>query len=234
MSPESSFAAGTRVQVVRRVLSEGSDYLSLHGRTTGRRQGDLVEVAFAEHHGVAPAYFHQSELSPAPLRIHLYLDIDGVLNPIALEGETLADVWGGLTAYTAAYGEQVAPALVARLNRLVAEHSITGHWLTTWMQEAPEFGQLVGLAGSESWPVLEAKSSLGWAWPKFSSVRAHVEATAPDLAIWFDDHLAEEPEARQWADEHPNVLAFSPKKTHGVTPEMIDEIEDAVAVLNAG
>lgn len=164
------------------------------------------------------------------MRIHLYLDIDGVLN--AYERRALPGYhsqWlGGYTAnidYT-----HTAPAMVERINGLVAKYGIRGHWLTTWMDEAPAFGEHIGLEGCKAWPVLNA---VHWPdpkvrWEKFASIKAHVEATKPDMAFWFDDDLATEPDAMRWAYSIPGMAAFAPEGVHGITPGMLNAMERTI------
>ena len=156
--------------------------------------------------------------------IHLYLDIDGVLN--AYERRALTGYhsqWSG--GYVQHGYESVAPAMVERINELVSRYGIKTHWLTTWMKEAPAFGRQIGLEGCEAWPILEARHGVGSNWPKFTSIKAHVEATKPDLAFWFDDDLETETDAMRWAFQTPGVTAFAPNGVHGITPGMLRAVE---------
>ncbi|MFK4298129.1 hypothetical protein ABH924_003290 [Arthrobacter sp. GAS37] len=158
---------------------------------------------------------------------HLYLDIDGVLNAW-LRGPKSPSLWdGGYEFHQCWYGEYVAPAMISRLNTLIAEHGITGHWLTTWMEAAPMFGSLIGLEGSESWPVLEAVKGTGRHWSKWSTIRRHFNTTQPDAALWIDDDLALNRRALRWA-KTAGVLAWAPNGFHGITPAMLEDIEQAL------
>lgn len=158
------------------------------------------------------------------MKVNLYLDIDGVLNAYERKITTLPSLWKD--GYRQYGWEWVAPAMIDRLNWIIRHYGVAAYWLTTWEDMAPDFGQTIGLAGSKSWPWLKAMvSGVGSDWPKFTSIREHVAATKPDLAFWFDDDLAYEPSAQRWADEHPNVHAFAPTGTHGITPRMLADME---------
>lgn len=156
-------------------------------------------------------------------RVHLYLDIDGVLNAYERRSITIPSLWDG--GYTTVRWESWSPAMVAELNRIITEHGIVCHWLTTWESEAGAFGKLIGLDGSESWPWLPARSGGLDDWQKFDSIRDHIAKTEPDLAFWFDDDLATEPDADEWASSHPRVYHFAPNGTHGITPSMLGDME---------
>jgi hypothetical protein len=158
------------------------------------------------------------------VKIHLYLDIDGVLN--AYERHALPGFhsqWPG--GYERNGYEHVAPIMVNRLNNMISTYGIRAHWLTTWMDGAVGFGQHFGLEGSSTWPILDAIHGNGDEWAKFTSIKAHVEETKPDLAFWFDDDLATEPEAMRWAFSVPGMAAFAPEGVHGITPGMLRAVE---------
>lgn len=156
---------------------------------------------------------------------HLYLDIDGVLNacsnmfvPVDLKA------WPEYVLVNKY--EVVAPAMIRELNRVIAEHGIIGHWLTTWEREAPEFGKQIGLTGSGDWEWLPTHYREDHAdrWGKFQSIQEHTSLTQPDSCIWLDDDLANEPAARDWAMAN-GVMALAPTASHGITPHMIAQIE---------
>jgi hypothetical protein len=161
--------------------------------------------------------------------IHLYLDIDGVLNAYDRLEHTPSDWPSGYRPIIAGgYILIVADDCVARLNALIAEHGIVPHWLTSWEKTAQEAGPMIGLKGSESWPWFEARGFTQRAWTKHTSIRDHLEQTQPELAFWLDDDLAHVRTAREWADQHPGLHAYAPDPTHGITPAILDDIERAI------
>ena len=161
---------------------------------------------------------------------HLYLDIDGVLNAYERRSISIPSLWHG--GYVTRGWESWSPSMIERLNELIAEHGIICHWLTTWESEAGAFGKLIGLTGSEHWPWLAAQSGVGVDWPKFTSIRQHVAEHKPDLAFWFDDDLATEPDAVDWANAQSNVYAYAPTGAHGITPRMLDHVESLLGGNN--
>ena len=163
---------------------------------------------------------------------HLYLDIDGVLNAW-LRHKASTSLWdGGYEFHRLWYGEFVAPAMVSRLNALIAEHDIQGHWLTTWMDHAPTFGAMIGLTGSGKWPVLEAVTGRGRDWTKWTTIRKHVSSTKPDLALWVDDDLAKHRAALRWA-KSSGILSWAPNGLHGITPAILDDMHRALNAAHA-
>ncbi|AXE38324.1 HAD domain-containing protein [Acidipropionibacterium virtanenii] len=169
--------------------------------------------------------------------INIYLDIDGVLNrygPVR-RGRTGADPvdpdedeW---SAYTSAGGVLMwPPEMMARINRLLAAPEVTPYWLTTWESEAAVFGEQVGLEGSADWTWLPSRGlSADGRWQKFASIRDHVDQTDPIFAVWLDDDLAHESEARRWARRSGRVLAFAPEPMVGLRPSELARIEELVA-----
>lgn len=169
--------------------------------------------------------------------INIYLDIDGVLNrygPVRRGGSGAdpadpgEDEW---SAYTSAGGVLVwPPEMVARINRMVAADGVTPYWLTTWESEASVFGEQVGLEGSGDWTWLPAIGTSGdGRWQKYASIHDHVDQTDPLFAVWLDDDLAHEPEARRWARRTGRVLALSPEPMEGLRPSQLTRIEELVA-----
>lgn len=152
------------------------------------------------------------------MRNHLYLDIDGVLN--AYERHVVRDEFLRWPEYVAYGREYVAPAMIEALNGVIADYDVNVYWLTTWESGAGDFGKMIGLEGSESWPWLPALGHGHQGWEKFDSIRRHVAQSLPDVAYWIDDDLLHEPEARVWAQQ-TGVNWIAPHGLHGITPENI-------------
>jgi hypothetical protein len=164
---------------------------------------------------------------------HLYLDIDGVLN--ACSNRFVPKDLRAWPEYVEVNKyEIVAPAMIERLNEVIAKHGIIGHWLTTWEREAPEFGGQIGLAGSDGWAWLPTHYRDGFSdtWGKFQSIQEHTSVTQPTSAIWIDDDLATEPAARAWAKAN-GVIALAPTAGNGITPQMLDRIDAELSGLAA-
>jgi hypothetical protein len=174
------------------------------------------------------------------VKIHLYLDVDGVLNAydrLAYEkfsGEGLPSKWdGGYEYFRADNGFRIAyaPEMIARLNEVIARHGIVCHWLTTWEYEARQLGERLGITGSEEWEVLDAMQySRKGGWLKLDSIKDHITETTPDVVIWFDDDIFYEDEARNWADAE-GLYWHAPTGAHGITPEMLDEVDASLDIL---
>lgn len=151
---------------------------------------------------------------------HLYLDIDGVLN--TLQPNRPGTPWGRheypniMVSYP--------PALVSALNLLIEETPDLGvFWLSSWEDEAPAFGESIGLVGAGDWPWLaSAGPGRGGEWEKFVSIQEHLDETRPDISVWCDDELATEPQARGWANAS-GLLTISPDNV--LTPEDVFAIQ---------
>lgn len=155
---------------------------------------------------------------------HLYLDIDGVLN--THQPSLGHNPWGAhldpapLITY--------APALIDEVNDLIAGvENLRVFWLTSWEDEAPDFGATVGLNGARDWPWLSAAGyHRGEDWEKFLSIRNHIRQTSPDQVVWCDDELALEGTARNWATK-AGILTIAPSNV--LTPEHLQQIRDYFA-----
>ena len=154
---------------------------------------------------------------------HLYLDIDGVLNPWHIDG-----TWGQVVEKT--IFTHFPPSLIAELNELIA--SVPGlqvFWLSSWERASQDYGQDAGLIGSEQWPWLPAGGSgREEAWEKFVSIQEHLKVTQPDQVVWCDDELMEERAAWRWACDQPNLLPISPENV--LLPEHLEQIRSFFAV----
>lgn len=148
---------------------------------------------------------------------HLYLDIDGVLNPWHIDG-----TWGRVVEKT--IFTHYAPALVDAMNELIAEvPNLKVFWLTSWEESAHDYGEDAGLIGGAHWPWLPASSSgREEDWQKFISIQAHLEQAQPERAVWCDDELLHERTAWEWASARSDVLAISPENV--LTPEHLEQI----------
>lgn len=150
---------------------------------------------------------------------HLYLDIDGVLN--TRPGHEESTPWGRHEHPSALIS--YAPELIRCVNELIASiEELQVFWLTSWEDEAAEFGRQVGLKGADEWTWLPASGpGRGLEWEKLSSLRRHMLDTHPDQVAWCDDELATEPVARAWADTD-GVLTVAP--TAVLTPAQLRAI----------
>ncbi|MGY3567932.1 HAD domain-containing protein [Sinomonas sp. RB5] len=173
------------------------------------------------------------EMNQAVLKINLYLNVDGVLiaGRVGRRPEGVESLWpGGYVVAHPYVWTQVSPAMIEALNVLIARHSIAGCWTTSWERKAPAFGEQTGLTGSGEWPVLEVNEPVWTEWSKAAAVRNHIAATGPDAAVWIDDHLGVQPEAREWA-EASGILTIAPDPVHGIEPRHLEAIEQYVAGL---
>ncbi|GAB2764622.1 HAD domain-containing protein [Sinomonas soli] len=174
---------------------------------------------------------------------HLYLDIDGVLIADRREGpedlttfrlgshrQPAAPVWsGGYVSVPPHTWAQVAPAMVETLNALIRRYGLQGHWVSSWSAEAPALGESVGLRGSGEWPVLEvAARTWGSRWSKLRVVRDHIAQARPAAAVWIDDQLRVQHEAKSWA-LHAGVQAIAPDAVQGVSPKDLQVVEHYLA-----
>ena len=160
---------------------------------------------------------------------YLFLDIDGVLNaPLAKLNHSTA--WPEYRyaqrkpGYT--YGEIVAPEMINQLNQLIKEHDVTVVWLTTWEEEAPDFGQRIGLNEATGWEWLDTGDRNG-NWGKWESIKTYLNnyRQKHDHIAWLDDDLVDEHDASLWAAKN-NILAIAPTNTHGITPAHLQQLQN--------
>lgn len=163
--------------------------------------------------------------------INIYFDIDGVLNLYGRDPRPDSpddqDLWGSYRSQSMMV--TYSPDMVERLNTVLEDPEVTPYWLTTWESQAGWFGAHVGLRDAREWTWLPAvgMSSAGQ-WQKFASIRRHVRTTRPSMAIWFDDDLAIQDDARAWADRTGFVHAQSPEPRIGLRPSDVDRLADLV------
>lgn len=159
--------------------------------------------------------------------IHVYLDIDGVLNAITRAADP---GWGWSdSAVTKVRGFPInySPEMVGRLNDLAER--VTFHWLTTWREHARELAAAVGLDGG-AWPVLDAPDTFtAKSWWKLTAIRDHVAETSPELSFWIDDDLSFDDGANEWLRGRDDVVAVSPQSEVGLTRRALDLIDAAIA-----
>lgn len=155
----------------------------------------------------------------------LYIDVDGVICPFGPEGTT---AWGSAWERADAGLLPVAFAaeLVAELNSLAAMESIRCVWLTSWEELAPQYlCPAINLQGG-AWPYLSADGAgSGTGWWKLRAIQDDIEATAPESAVWIDDQLAFEADARAWARLlGRRMLLVSPHPRQGMAPAELAKV----------
>lgn len=157
--------------------------------------------------------------------VDVLFDVDGVWNIFPSPSE-----WGWQCAPTISkvigFPITYSQDLIDRVHELVARPDVHAHWLTTWMERAPQdLCPALGIDGAE-WPVLgEISYSLGKGpWWKLTAVQRHAEATDRRI-VWIDDDLAFDEEACDWVRANDRVLGISPRTSVGLTAAHLDIIE---------
>jgi len=163
--------------------------------------------------------------SRALMRVRVFLDFDGVLNP---EGRPPCDL---LADWRAATVNGVAiswsPTLAARLGRLADHADVL--WLTTWARNAQiHLTPLLGLPSFELAGVDHFETP--WRWWKLDVV-TELWNTDPRPFVWIDDDLTLFDEASDWVRGlgHERALAIAPDPSVGLTPDHLDTIDRFVA-----
>ncbi|KIS27497.1 hypothetical protein TV39_10520 [Arthrobacter sp. SPG23] len=157
--------------------------------------------------------------------VSLYLDVDGVICPFGAAGAT---DWGSpwRTSDAGLLEVTYAGELVESLNALAVTPGLRCVWLTSWEEMAPDYlCPAIGLAGRE-WPVL-ASDGLGGGggWWKLQALQRDIEASAPDRAVWIDDQLDFEAEARAWASVlGRRLLLISPHPRRGLSRAELEAV----------
>lgn len=164
--------------------------------------------------------------------VSIYFDIDGVLNLYGPDPREASpgdeDLWDSyrIQSMMVTY----SPEMVTRLNEILARPEVTPYWLTTWEAEAGWFGQIVGLDGAQHWQWLPAMGvTPSGQWQKLASIRRHLRQTRPRAAVWFDDDLAVQIDARRWADRVGSIHAYAPEPRIGLRPSELDRVEKLIA-----
>jgi hypothetical protein len=149
--------------------------------------------------------------APAAPRPVVFVDIDGVLAPLAMrEGLEVAHVggWQGTVVYD--------PAVIAYLRRWHEEGLAEVRWLTSWDDDANTcFAPQVGLPTFFVHP--EPLRSDGRGWWKEAVVCHHLYET-PRRVVWLEDEAADSPAARLVAEAEPHrALIIVPDDRVGLT-----------------
>jgi hypothetical protein len=185
----------------------------------------------------------------------LLLDVDGVLNALADDADSLA-AWprwerGWASADGRRWPIRWAPDVVDRLRDWHEDGRLELQWLTTWGHDAnEELRRLIGLpelavAGTYADEDLEgapevgagqahaavapaAPDPLSGRWWKYDVARRLREAHPDRRLIWVDDelHHPRSPFVR-WAGDH-GVLAVGPDPVTGLAPQDLRTIEQAL------
>jgi hypothetical protein len=118
-----------------------------------------------------------------------------------------------------------APALIARLHRLLAG-GVRGHWLTSWGRDAADhLAPAVGFTGAADWPVLAAvdTETRADAWWKADAVADHLAASDADLVVCVDDDIADwHRHAAPSLAGDPRLVTLSPAVDRGLLPAHLD------------
>lgn len=150
----------------------------------------------------------------------MFLDVDGVLSPLA-PGSSAWDDWERV--------EDIPFHLVLsrRMARRIRELGVEVVWLTTWEHDANAV--VADTLGWEPNDVLVREGSdAGW-W-KLAAIRERIEAE-PRPFVWIDDELERRKrEVESWLRglEVP-ALAISPRPEVGLTTAELERIEEFVA-----
>ena len=141
------------------------------------------------------------------MRPLLYLDVDGVLLPLARGDRPSERVRVG------PFYVDVPVDLRVLVPRLHEAYEIV--WATSWCDEANR--EVAPLVGLPELPVLEVTAHFR----KLELVRAHAGEEQP--IAWVDDRL--EPPAWEWAGARAGrSLLIRPESRFGLTPEHVDEL----------
>lgn len=181
-----------------------------------RAYADLVTVANAS--------------GPAALPL-LFLDVDGVLSPVA--GEHMGPLPTCWPEWRRAPSLNMpvyfAPDLVARLTALAVERI----WCSTWEREVEDFGlsKDLGWAGQQHLRLPGRRQP----WNKLVAIREYLLPQPARPFIWVDDDNRLVSSGMRWARtiQQPHLL-IRPEKKVGLTPRHVERIEKWVRVLGDG
>lgn len=168
------------------------------------------------------------------MRTTIYLDVDGVFNPIAEEPPRADTGWHGEWVGPVSVGgflTRYSVELVEAVNALAARPGITMKWLTSWEElAATHLAPAIGLTGGGDWEVIagvEDDDPSNFNWWKLDRIRKDLAATKPDRAVWVDDDIAYDPKTLVWLmSPGLPVLHLSPRTVHGLTRDDVQRIND--------
>ncbi len=170
---------------------------------------------------------------------NLFLDVDGVLNALELDGGNGVDGFEDFEVHEVEFvfepgrprlfHVRLSPTMGAR----IAQLAVDIHWATTWEHRADSaIAPLCGLP--RGLPVLSPRNEaeewdLDW---KFLAVRRSVQRD-PRPFIWIDDDIDffvdEDVTPREWAaDLATPSLLIAPDAGTGVVPRELDAVEEFV------
>jgi len=153
------------------------------------------------------------------------LDVDGVLNALDKRSKD----WPHYeTPVCRGYVIRYAPALIERMDALVAADKVEIVWLTTWWDNIIHLpftnwhGYRVANTEDEYNAFRKFSGSYDW-WKRPVAQRLY---TPGQKMIWTDDDLAFDRVSVEWVKSvYPDVLGISPNTNHGLTPAHLDTIE---------
>lgn len=182
---------------------------------------------------------------PAVVRVIVCLDVDGVILPVCgrdPRAETgVPGGWWPRTAHTRVMGQDswYSPDLVDRLNASATPLGVEVRWLTTREDDAPELlCPAIGLDG-EHWRVQTRADEGPLRWWKASEM-ADLLARHPETRfVWVDDEIADltavtdpavhapDPYTARVAAlvGHPRLHTISPDPSHGLTPQLMNDLD---------
>lgn len=166
------------------------------------------------------------------MRTNIYLDVDGVFNPVSAEPPRAASGWQGDWVGPATVGGipiLYSVELIEAVNELAARPDVTVKWLTSWEELAAEqLAPAIGLTAGSDWEVIagvEDDDPQNFNWWKLDRIRKDLATATPDRAVWVDDDIAYDPKSLLWL-QSPGlpILHLSPRTINGLTPDDVRRI----------
>lgn len=163
------------------------------------------------------------------MKTTIYLDIDGVLNAVALR--TPSPKFSGWQDWESKivnrWRFQYSKDMVSTLNDLSERPGITFKWLTTWGYAAPHIlCPAIGING-KGWEVISSEQHCwrGHDWWKLQAIQEDAKSSKGQRFIWIDDEISAEIESIEWAQARDDVLAISPSTVQGLTRAHVEQIK---------